>query len=202
MSLRSRVVSGCLFLLFVMPVSAYSQQASPIPLRNPRTAVIAQYARMAALPIEQRKEIYGLLPVQMQSDVWTFHLESFLLDHPDLNAEQRGVVFEAVGLIQSGVLAPDASLQHLEARARAALPPDMMDAAFLKLGPQRVVTSAKLIPRALSDCECSTVSDYCCFTDCPTSPTPKCARGRKTCTLVASGCGFLWQYGCNGICGG
>jgi hypothetical protein len=156
---------------------------------------------MAALPIEQRKEIYGLLPAQMQSDVWTFHLESFLLDHPDLNSEQRAVVFEAIGLIQSGVLAPDGSLLHLETRARATLPPDLMDAAFLELGPQSTVNNAKLISRALADCECSTVSDYCCFMDCPTSPTPKCARGRKSCTLVASGCGFLWQYGCNGICG-
>jgi hypothetical protein len=189
-------------LLSMLGPVGYSQQASPIPLRNPRSAVVAQYSRMAALPIEQRKEIYGNLPVQMQGDVWTFHLESFLLDHPDLSPEQRAVVYEALGLIQSGALIPDESLRHLELHARAALSAELVDAAFLALGPRAApLISAKLIPRSLSDCECSTVSDYCCFMDCPTSPTPKCVRGRKSCTLVSSGCGFLWQYGCNGICG-
>lgn len=199
MSLCARFLLSCSLLAAFAALS----QPSPLPLRNSRPVVVAQYARMAAVPVEQRKQIYELLPVTMQGDLWAFHLETFLSDHPELNADQRAVFFEALGVIQSGALTPDASLQHLELRARAALKPDLIDLAFLELGPPDSFTAnAKLIARPDADCECSTVSDYCCFLDCPTSPTPKCARGRRICSLVPTGCGFLWQYGCNGVCGG
>ena len=42
-----------------------------------------------------------------------------------------------------------------------------------------------------ADCECSSSSDWCWFSDCSTAPD---------CNGSASGCGFAWAWDCNGIC--
>jgi hypothetical protein len=187
------------------------------------------YSSVSEVNGRARRELYSTLPAGMKGDLWALHLEYFLEDHPDLTPAQRAVVFEALGLITSGVFRYDSSspewpeidkaIRHLEARAKVELR-QLTQTAFEQLGipeinglqgddrVERPVIgeSGNVLKRPLRirpqtyDCMCSTESDYCCFLNCPTSPTPTCHED-DNCTLVRASCGFLWEYACNGMCG-
>jgi hypothetical protein len=209
-----------LVLLVVAAISGssglFAQATISVPLRNPRAAVDSTYAQIASRPLADRRSLYATLPASMQDDLWSLQLSYFLEEHPDLDPAQKALVFEALGLFQSGLLEADrssatwrtstlAAVEQLEGRARIEGSKGLMDALSQLGGPEIVnpTTRAGGIRSEISvggECECSTVSDYCCFLDCPTSPWPNCHRTRPYC-YPTHGCGLGWVYDCNGICG-
>lgn len=193
-----------------------------LPLRHERREVVTQYARLAAVPLLERRDAYAATAARMRSDLWTLHLEYFLSDHPELTTEHRSVIYEALGLLASGILdiSGDPSrwqaeieplLRNLQTRAQQVLPPGMASAVLAELGPSsNVVGDAvngplprwRVVPNGY-ECECSTESDWCCAFTQPTCPTPTCRASQPPfgCTPTSSGCGTFWMYGCNGMCG-
>jgi hypothetical protein len=212
---------GKLASLFVMVALCYSSEllAQPpisVPLRNPRAAVVSTYAQLSSQPVAQRRSLYTTLPSTMQEDLWTLHLANFLADHPDLLPAERALVHEALGLVQSGILEVDPSsaewhsgtlviAHRLEARTRQGGSALLVE-AFTRLGGPDVVDPASRAREPRTDisiggeCECNTTHDFCCFGDCPTSPSPNCRRNRRSC-IAAHGCGLFWLDDCNGLCG-
>jgi hypothetical protein len=191
-------------------------QANSVPFRNPQPAVVSTYAQFATQRLADRRSLYASLPAPMQEDLWALQLSYFLEDHPDLPQAQRAVVYEALGLFQSGLLEMDRTsflwrtsalpqLEQLEARARKENSKSLMD-ALTQLGGPEIIEPSMRADRLRADisiggeCECSTASDFCCFGDCPTSPSPSCHRTRPYC-YGSQGCGLGWVFYCDGICG-
>jgi hypothetical protein len=148
------------------------------------------------------------LPPATQQDLWTVHLEAYLRDHSNLTADQQSVIFDCIGQLALGVIEKnhadaaaarelDPGIRQLEARARVAFLPEEASTLFIRMGgPDAVARATTRTPLAVR-CECSTVSDWCYD---PTSPFWKCSRPYRC--QFADGCGFLWQYACDGVCWG
>lgn len=199
-------------------LSALSLEAQQVPLRHERAAVDQELNRISTFPMLQRRERFADLPVAMQQDLFTLHLERYIADHPDLPTEQLSVLYEGIGLLVSGRLEIDRKsaawdrdvkplLDAFTARARQVLPPNVIHEAILTLGTPEEVTLAlpkdgrfRVRPNT-PDCECSTESDWC-GSFCPTCPLVQCKASAWpiTCIPTYSGCGTWWQYGCNGMC--
>ncbi len=220
---RFFMLTGLLFIASLESVPANAQ----VPLRNARVEVTAKYKMVSELQTNDQRAIYSALPIRMQEDLWSMHLERFLAQHPDLNEHERGVVFEGLGLIAAGVLEVSRSspewevksnrpLLMLEERIKAVMPIELARAAFAQLNdlpssdgiqePSQI--SGARVGRSLKphvetlDCECSTESNWCCVFDCLTSPTPHCLSGvRDGNCFPTQGCGTLFTHACDGYCG-
>ena len=191
--------------------------------------MIAKYLEISSLATESRKDFYSQsLSDDMKDDLWSLQFEYCLIDHPELTAEQRSIIFETLGFIQSGALhvhvgSPDRHarvelpIQHLAERLSQSAFPNARE-TFAHLGypdpfsvSQVPAQSARGKLRTtkpdlgnLPPCECSSEpnQDFCCVLDCLTSGTPKCISVPHTCLRTPDGCGWLWQSACNGYCGG
>lgn len=221
MACSARAFAGIVFGWFVS-VSTVMAQTASVPLRNSPSAVVGTYAQLSTMAMAQRHATFGALPAPMKEDVWSLHLQFFLEDHPDLSSPERAVLLEALGFFASGALETDRSapawaarveqpLRELEQHARSLASPQLVVRALTELGVPEPVRRLRLVGNArlqndfgdILDCECSTSSNYCCFLDCATSPTPTCRRPQQGqfCAAQPDGCGFGWMYPCNGICG-
>jgi len=99
--MRERV-GGLVFLLACAFTSGLYAQTSPeVPLREQRDVVHRMYDVISASQADARS-IYAALTVDLQADLWTFQLERFLAENPDLTPEQYAVTAEAIGLLSSG----------------------------------------------------------------------------------------------------
>jgi hypothetical protein len=213
-----------LLLVFVAtlngPAAVIAQQPVSVPLRNPEAAVVATYGQLSLMPMTQRRQLYAVLPAPMREDLWSLHLTYFLADHPELRAADRAVIFEALGLCQSGALeTPESSSEwtarvsqpilQLAAHAKGAPGADILTSALTRLGGPDMpeVKSRQTLQTddfGSMDCECNTTNSYCCIgPECWTSPTPNCRRPQRPfrCAASATGCGWVWSDPCNGICG-
>jgi hypothetical protein len=99
-----REMVGRLVFLFACAFTTdlYAQTSSELPLRTQRDIVHRLYDVISAPQVDARS-IYATLTVDLQADLWTFQLERFLAENPDLTPEQYGVTAEAIGLLSSGV---------------------------------------------------------------------------------------------------
>lgn len=174
--------------------------------RGTLTDVQSKYEALQALSVRDVKDAFTQLTPQVRGDIWTLHLLRVIGDHPELTHEQRGVLFEALGLIASGAFEMDASdpewttrvrepLQQIEKRAALLLPADLVrvalygltrDAAQTRVGPGRFGI------RTNETCHCQIGG-----TDC--YPSVACERNFPRCTLTI-GCGPMYLDGCNGLC--
>lgn len=187
--------------------SAVAQVITSTPLRNDRSTVEWLYETISVLPTEERSGRVLTLPLTMQEDLWTVHLERYLAANPDLGAAQRGVVFSALGLLGGGVIerrqagaveaaSAEASLRNLEAQAKACFNAGNARALFQRMGgPERGGTGASARRLLLRSCNCSTQSDWC---DTLTNPFPKCSSQSRCSDSL--GCGTLFLYACDGLC--
>jgi len=64
---------------------------------------------------------------------------------------------------------------------------------------EKPVTVSSRIVTVNASCECSTESPYC-GAGSITAPSYSCIRRPAQCTRTTWGCGFLFTYGCNGLC--
>lgn len=162
----------------------------------------ATYTSFTRHTMPYRRAIYDELAPNIKSRLWTDHLAQFRRSHPNMSAKQREVLaaLEAHVSNEDTFRAPTGSAEKDGGR----LGSEIMDAFGRNeaialvgtLGPTDPATSAteEEVVRAAStlmvDCECSTMSSYC----------PIWCSGVPSCTVSYSGCGFLWQYACNGMC--
>lgn len=147
-----------------------------------QSSVDARYqAILTKTPLQQKQVILQCSAAE-QAEIWTAHLKRFLADHPDLNGEQRSVIYEGLGLLAAGVIERArlgqaeisavalAEIDHFDERAKASMSRELGRAAFAELGPAEpalAVSLPHLIARPLSgECECSARSDWCLFGDC------------------------------------
>lgn len=214
------------FLMVATPVlaAAPQQSSSRTALVNSRSEVIVAYGKISERSDMQRKMLFTTMSTSMRSDLWILNLEYFLEDHEELNARQRVVVYDLMRFLASGALSishddPEwrpmvqMPLKALEYHVKAALGDKLALEATAQLGPADYGSISALPPEVwgspnrgvrseTASCECSVSSDWCCVGDCPTSPTPRCHRsGDPLGCTESTGCGFLWQYACDGICG-
>lgn len=192
-------------LLLVLTATASAQDLEG-RMRGARLEVESTYETLRTFNGRDVKAQFAKLSPAMQGDVWTLHLLRVMAAHPELTHEQRGVLFEALGLIASGAFEADRNspewnqrvrepLAQIEKRARALLSPELVQVALFDLSP---VASLERLQRRPSKfvtnetCHCNTTG-----TDC--SPSVPCVRTFPRCTL-AQGCGPMYLDGCNGLC--
>lgn len=148
--------------------------------------------------------VYKNLNAQEKADLWTLHLRRALKELPDLTERQRAVIYQALGLLTSGIMEGlsdadvdrprRASLDELERRAKEVFDPQTGKALFAQLGSGILLDGE--VWSFIDPCKCSTDSDWC---DWITNPNPYCQE--VLCEEQQSGCGTLWLYPCDGICG-
>jgi hypothetical protein len=189
----------------ILITGALPASADPVAawLKNNRQQLPRSYPDLAALPSAFRSAVYQELTPAERSAAWVAHLVSHRA--PTLTTEQSAVLRAAL------VLAADPTnfanrpaapaVAELADRANAAFGIDQARAIFATLGPSdgaatrtsgtTSATAATGVTAAAvaASCQCSTVSDYC---------GGRCQSGG--CTPRSPGCGFLYQYACNGHC--
>jgi hypothetical protein len=189
-----------------------------VPLRNSRIDVETAFMRIATSDAVTRRDLYSPLSVEMKEDLWTLQLERFINQHPELDQEQRSVVYEALGLLTAGVLEHYPASQDfaaktlpLQQRAAAVFPRSWIAAAFGQLGDSEtsvVLMRSGITNEAREDLPTRHIFSYC---DCNIDPQQDfcggltgpehCIDGKRVCTFT-TGCGWWWSYGCDGYCSG
>jgi hypothetical protein len=197
-------------LLCLPATTLLAQHFLMIPLRTERRAVEAVYDEIAALDYEEGRAEYAQLPGTLKTDLWLLQFERYLAAHPELNADQRAAIFEAIGLLSSGVLDMDRKsadwdalvrqpLMRLDADAKAAFDPVTFKMLFQRLGLVALpLENPKLHTKTLVDCDCSSDSDWCCIY--PTCPETCHSGLGYRCTFTPDGCGTFFAYPCSGLC--
>src|SRR4051812_19251979 len=104
--MRRLLMVACLFTFVLSIASAYAAPAA-FPTRNNRTDVVIAYAQLTMASGSARRELFLQSSPSMQGDLWILHLEYFVTDHEQLTTEQRSIIFEAVGLLASGLFEED-----------------------------------------------------------------------------------------------
>jgi hypothetical protein len=188
----------------ILITGALPARADPVAdwLRMHRQQLPRSYPELALLPPSFRSAAYQELTPAERSAAWVAHLIGYRV--PTLTTEQAAVIGAALvlaadpGNFADRPAAPAVAV--LAARADAAFGVDAARAIFATLGPSGIVApKAAAAPRAVgapravaavaAACQCSTVSNYC---------SGRCQSGG--CTPRSPGCGFLYQYSCNGHC--
>lgn len=201
--MRKALICAALALLVAATASADDLAGR---LRGARADAERTYDVLRSFNRSDVKVQFAALTPQLQADVWTVHLTRVIAEHPELTPDQRGVLFEALGLIASGAFEADRNdpewnarvrepLAHIEARARLLLSPELVMVALYDL--DRDAALSRLERRRFrigtnETCHCNTTG-----TDC--SPNVPCVREFPRCTL-AQGCGPMYLDGCNGLC--
>jgi hypothetical protein len=207
--------------LFMLVISlTVMAQARASTLRNNVADVIMTYARIASAPAEQKRSLFFYASPSMKGDVWLMHLENFMTDHEDLTPAQRSVIFEAVGMIASGLfeesdvasLSPQFAkpFELFQAHARAEFPKSLLAEAFANLGPPDIAANRprpRLLPGlqglpveppgGLESCGCNLNNDFC---DSITNPDFQCMSNGYDCRAQTRGCGWFFLQTCNGRC--
>lgn len=211
MTLVRRAVTLFVLVILFMP-AAFAQQrdtAEPQQQQHP----FAQYDAIRGLSRAEAKAVHDELSAKERQDVWTAHLIAFLAEHPELNDEQRDVVFQALGVLATGIFAVDRSsprwqtdveapLSRAMGRAKLVMPRQLLAAAFYTLGDGSAPSVGSGLRGGLRiganavDCECSTQDSWC--------PEPLTCQGRRPgafCTPVPSyNCGPFFTFACDGMC--
>ena len=167
---------------------AENRDQVPVNLRDMRSA-----------PIQIQKASYSVLTEDIQTELWTDHLESYrsFVDADKLNLLDRIIHH----ISESGVNNTDDSLINqgfLEDNFG-----DMATMMFstLQVPESKLVSYSSLTYSGLydlgsedpGDCRCSVIQDYCYSSHC---------EATWRCHTTDSGCGTLWRQACNGLCGG
>jgi hypothetical protein len=186
-------------------------------MHNERSKVTSALDQLSEMPYSERKAAFRSLPANLKDDVWLAHLERFMVEHNDLNDDERSVIYEAIGVLATGPSSLDRMdrdweikvgrpMRQLEIRANMLCRWTVLRSAFYVLGPDTPkslggVASGRGAPRlpriqplTIYDCECNVNHDFC---GGPESPVV-CAGSR--CNVTSSGCGWFFFQECNGNC--
>jgi hypothetical protein len=184
-----RTIVAVLSLVVALPMLAEQRERS----------IGAMYDGLGALSCGERSQAYSSYPREQQLELWTLHLQKFLVNHPNLTGAQRSLVFEGLEMVASGALDrtddPKAMslVQAFKQRAQVQFDQETFKDAFVRLGGR--VDSAAGVRRpervgALQPyCDCSRDED-CGGSDC---------NFLRPCTEVP-GCGPFRMELCVGAC--
>ncbi|HEY4640967.1 MAG TPA: hypothetical protein VII75_06450 [Thermoanaerobaculia bacterium] len=64
----------------------------------------SKYDELLARDVASVKHRFAAFTPQLKTDLWLLQLERYLAEHPELTAGQRAVIFQAVGLLYSGIM--------------------------------------------------------------------------------------------------
>lgn len=185
-----QIGAGGLVTAGLLLTGAAPAAADPVEswVREHRDRLPRTYAGLAALPGAYRSAIYRELSPAERSAAWVTHLTVCRVELANPTDEQLSVIDETLALAgdpdnftDDGPIPVEAD--ELTRRGIAAFGVDRARAILATLGPADPGSSL------LASCECSTVSDFC---------GGHCIGGG--CTPYSPGCGFLYQYTCNGHC--
>jgi hypothetical protein len=211
-------LSGAIALIMVVSLTTTAEASSSHSvLRNNPADVMITYARIASASPAERRNLFVEASPSMKADLWLIHLENFVTDHDDLTPGQRSVIFEAVGMVASGLFEePDPGrlserfakpFELMQAHARAEFPKALLIAAFATLGPTNNTAPKPsrpgLLPRVNGlpleppECGCHWANDFC---DSITNPDHTCILWGYNCKETNSGCGWLYYQSCDGFC--
>ncbi|MEU7206030.1 bacteriocin fulvocin C-related protein [Streptomyces sp. NPDC045470] len=154
------------------------------------------YREVTALPMPQRRAVYARVPDRAKAGLWLEHVQRYRAAHPELSGPRTAMlekVAAAVPALFAGTGAwPAAEADRLREESVAVLGPDVSFAALGVLGPaDSPAPAAPGTSRLLMNCDCHKGASGC--SSCGNS---------VPCTPQASGCGWLWQQNCDGVCGG
>lgn len=180
--------AGGLIAIGIMATRATTASADPIArwVDKNRQELPRTYDEIATLSAEYRSAIYQELSPAERSAAWVTHLTRQRQTFSILNAEQSEIFDEAMRIAEDPSNFTDSgpvptATDGLTARSIDAFGIEAARRIFATLGPDTATVAVS--------CECSTLSDYC---------GGRCHQG--SCTLRTPGCGFLYQYTCNGLC--
>ncbi|MFJ3547532.1 MULTISPECIES: bacteriocin fulvocin C-related protein [Streptomyces] len=151
------------------------------------------YAEFSEHSVSYRRAIYSELGPSDRSRLWAEHVTQYRRAHLELSPRQQQLLDALETHIRDEFTfrtqpgrAPSKD-ERLEAEIIDAFGREEATLLVATLGPAPVHSSAA----QAYDCECNTVSDYCigvsfCY--------------RDGCTNLSDGCGWLYNYPCNGRC--
>jgi hypothetical protein len=159
---------------------------------------------LAKFPPQNKRLIYNLLTATEKSDLWYYHLLEAI---PQINATkaQRQYIDLLLHQLTPAFFERDnklanATIDKLSQEVPKLFSKEQFIYLFYSLDDAHYVDflsayyqlDAEDTPNDLAkNCGCSKESDFC-------SGILKCQSA--DCEPTSSGCGFLWQYGCNGTC--
>ncbi|MFH8349683.1 bacteriocin fulvocin C-related protein [Streptomyces sp. NPDC018045] len=154
------------------------------------------YREVTALPMPRRRAVYARLPDRAKAGLWLEHVQRYRAAHPELSGPRSAMlekVAAAIPALFAGTGAwPAADVARLRDESVAVLGPGVSFAALGVLGPaDSPAASTSAGPRLPMNCDCHKGASGC--SSCGNS---------VPCTEQASGCGWLWQQKCDGVCGG
>ena len=160
-------------IAFFALVAAFGWQAAPQPGDSAKAgASVAQYevARiyddLMSKNARDRGRAFTELSSSMKAAVWSHHLLTAIVEHPEFTEEQRSVIQYALSVISPQLFDVDRNdphwpalvdqpLQQLTWRAIAAFPPQVARELFAQLGPDQSVNAVKprqeSVPNAPND---------------------------------------------------
>ncbi|HET7434653.1 MAG TPA: bacteriocin fulvocin C-related protein [Thermoanaerobaculia bacterium] len=176
-------------------------------------AATAEYDSLRRLNRIEAKHAYRDLAPAARQQVWTDHLIAFIANHPDLADDQRDLIYQALGIVSSGMFTVERTdprwmtlferpLARTVARAKEIFPPELVLEAFYSVSEEPAEVSTPRTSRHTglqmgtnAACECASLDPYC------DSPDMTCKGGRPGCTPVPSyDCGPFFTYACDGWC--
>ena len=165
-----------------------------------------RYHMISALSVEDRKVYFGNAPDAVRSELWQAHFVEYLKNHPELNSAQRNVIEDAITFATPELFQMARNSQGksevlnsmeivLKARAQAVFVKGEAKNIFALLGepiPIQKLTTGAAYP---AYCDCNQSHDWCSLG----STSTQC-KGWSCWNCGACGCGFMWQYSCDGVC--
>lgn len=154
------------------------------------------FAGLSALPMGERRALYGVLTADEKSAYWQEKVAAYLAAHPELGADQVEAIGVAAAALQPPVFAwheaGEKPLAKVEKEARAALGDELVHAVFydFDFGAADVRSTEGGEPcHCLVREECGMGGPYRCAGNPPCEPIIACGMGwTETCTKI---CIFL-----------
>lgn len=160
------------------------------------------YKTFSSLPLSHRRVLYQSLTPAGKRALWIEHVSRYAMDDAELTAEQLEFLESIVASLEKGLVLNDDKeitrdtgldlLDGFRGSAERLWAPEDLLTIFAVLGPIPNDPKGTFNSRGFL-CECSVQSDFCLIqgSDCQYTPA---------CTYHPIGCGFLWDYPCDGLC--
>jgi hypothetical protein len=151
------------------------------------------YDELIAHPMAYRKAIYEELAPQARQAMWVTQLGRYRASHPRMTDDQQSALEAATAYLAGDFLSPTADAivtQRLAESAIGAFGRREAGALFATLGPRSDTTGPAVVE---DSCECNVDQDFCTLSWCQHT-------GYNGCAVQPSGCGWLYQQRCNGLC--
>jgi len=166
------------------------------------------YTEFSSHNITYRRAIYPELEPSVKQKLWSDQIAKFRQSHPNLTPQQE----TALAKLDAQVAESGRFRKRVTAKEADPRDEQLRDELLHAFGSEEVIALATVLgppePRittegnssgnieALVSCECSRQSDYCSY---PAISGWKC-QGVSSCTVLYEGCGWLYNYACDGMC--